>query len=209
MKRPLVIGLTGGIASGKTTVANCLAAFGVPVIDADVLARELVMAGRPAFKEVVATFGRQMINERGELDRGRMRALVFRDAEKRKQLEAILHPRIRHEMCRQIRALAAPYCVLSIPLLFESGQQDLVDRILVVDAPPSIQADRVQERDGTDKETINGILSAQTSRAARRAAADDIIDNSGNLAELRAQVTMLHARYLELARANLPRRTES
>lgn len=208
MKPPLVVGLTGGIASGKTTVANWLAAFGVPVIDADVLAHELVLSGKPAFTEVVAAFGEQMINDQGELDRARMRALVFSHPEKRKQLEAILHPRIRHEMRRRIRALAAPYCVLSVPLLLESGQQDLVDRVLVIDVPPPLQVARAQQRDGTDRATIDGILNAQADRAARRAAADDIIDNSSDLAELRAQVMMVHIRYLELARADLPRRTE-
>jgi dephospho-CoA kinase len=111
-------------------------------------------------------------------------------------------------MRRRVRALATPYCVLSIPLLIESGQQDLVDRVLVVDTPPAIQVARVHQRDGTDKETIEGILKAQASRAARRAAADDIIDNSGDLAELRAQAMMVHIRYLELARADLPRKTE-
>jgi dephospho-CoA kinase len=208
MKSPLVVGLTGGIASGKTTVANWLAKFGVPVIDADLLARELVLPGKPAFEEVVATFGEHMVNDVGALDRASMRALVFSNPEKRRQLETILHPRIRHEMCRRVRALAAPYCVLSIPLLFESGQQELVDRILVIDAPAPVQVARARKRDGTDGDTIKGILNAQASRAARRAAANDLIDNSGNLAELRAQVMMLHVRYLELARACLPRRTE-
>lgn len=208
MRPPLVVGLTGGIASGKTTVANWFAAFGVPVIDADVLAHELVLSGRPAFREVVAIFGEQMINDKGELDRAKMRALVFSHPEQRKQLETILHPRIRDEMRRRIRALAAPYCVLSVPLLLESGQQDLVDRILVIDVPPQLQTARVQQRDGTDRKTIDGILNAQANPAARRAAADDIIDNSGDLAELRAQVMMLHIRYLELAQTDLPRRTE-
>jgi dephospho-CoA kinase len=208
MKPPLVIGLTGGIASGKSTVANWLAAFGIPVIDADVLSRELVFAGKPAFKEVVATFGAQIVNDAGELDRRRLRTLVFAHPKKRRQLEAILHHRVWREMRRRIRALAAPYCVLSIPLLFVSGQQHLVDRVLVVDTPTTLQIARTTARDGSDKETIKGILNAQASRSDRRAAADDIIDNSGDLAELRAQVMMLHVRYLELARANLPRKTE-
>lgn len=209
MKRPLVVGLTGGIASGKTTVANWLAGFGVPVIDADVLARSLVLPGKPALKEVVVAFGEEVLNDAGQLDRARMRTLVFNNPEKRKQLEEILHPRIRQQMRQRVRALAAPYCILSVPLLIESGQQDLVDRVLVVDVPPTIQVARVQARDATDRETIEGILNAQANRAARRAAADDLIDNSGDLAELRAQVMVLHVRYLELARANLPTRAES
>lgn len=208
MKPPLVVGLTGGIASGKTTVANWLAVFGVPVIDADVLARDLVFPGKPAFKEVIAAFGEHMLTDAGTLDRGKMRTLVFSHPEQRRQLEAILHPRVRREMRRRVRALAAPYCVLSIPLLLESGQQDLVDRVLVVDTPAALQMARTRARDGSDTETIMGILNAQASRSSRRAAADDIIDNSGGLAELRAQVMMLHVRYLELARADLPRKTE-
>ncbi len=208
MKPPLVIGLTGGIASGKSTVANWLAAFGVPVIDADVLSRELVFPGKPAFEEVIAAFGEQIVNDAGHLDRPKLRTLVFTHPEKRRQLEAILHPRVWREMRRRIRALSAPYCVISIPLLVESGQQHLVDRVLVVDTPSALQIARTTARDGSDQETIHGILNAQASRADRRAAAHDLIENSGDLAELRAQVMMLHVRYLELARANLPRKTE-
>ncbi|MGF1614926.1 MAG: dephospho-CoA kinase [Gammaproteobacteria bacterium] len=208
MKPPMVVGLTGGIASGKTTVADLLASFGVPVIDADVLARELVRAGKPAFDEVVTTFGRDILDAQGGLDRGRLRTLVFADPEKRRRLEAILHPRVRAEMRRRVRAIAAPYCVLSIPLLLESGQQDLVDRIVVVEAPLGLQIARAQRRDGTDTQTLEAMVNAQASRTARRAAADDIIDNSGDLAELRAQVMMLHVRYLQLAAADLPSRPD-
>lgn len=204
MTPPLVVGLTGGIASGKTTVANWLTELGVPVIDADTLARELVTPGTPAFEEVVAAFGNEALTNHGELDRVKLRALVFADPEQRQRLESILHPRIRTEMVRRVRAVQTPYCVLCIPLLLERDQRDLVDRVLVVDAPPELQIARAQARDRTDRGTIEAILHVQAHRAERLAAADDVIANNADLAQLRAQVLALHHRYLRLARTNLP-----
>lgn len=199
----LVVGLTGGIASGKSTVADYLTKLGVPVIDADVLARELVEPYKPAFKEVVATFGTEVLDSTGQLDRARLRAVVFDNPERRRQLEGILHPRIRAEMQRRVQAIEAPYCVLCIPLLLETGQRDQVHRVLVVDTPPELQIRRVQARDGSDRQIIDGILRAQVGRAERLAAADDVIENRGDLAELHAQIRALHRRYLACATDNL------
>jgi dephospho-CoA kinase len=199
----LVVGLTGGIASGKSTVTDYLAELGVPVIDADILARELVEPDTPTFEEVVATFGTGVLDAAGQLDRARLRALVFDNPERRRQLEGILHPRIRAEMQRRVQTLDTPYCVLCIPLLLETGQRAQVHRVLVVDTPPELQIRRVQARDGSERRIIDGILRAQVGRAERLAAADDVIENQGDLAELRAQVRALHRRYLTLAADNL------
>lgn len=204
-RRPrLVIGLTGGIGSGKTTVARLFEARGVQSIDADVLARELVEPGQPAFEEIVAAFGRGVVHEGGHLDRGQVRSLVFRDPQKREQLEGILHPRIRWEMNRRLSVVTTPYCLLIIPLLIEGGRTDFVDRVAVVDTTPELQVRRTQERDGTPRQTVEEILRVQASRQERLAAADDVIDNSLDLAHLRAQVDALHQRYLDLAEGNMP-----
>ena len=195
----LRIGLTGGIGSGKSTVAALFAARGVPVIDADIIARELVEPGQPALDEITAAFGRELVDESGRLDRARLRELVFADAARRERLEAILHPRIRAEMERRLADCAAPYALLVIPLLFEAGQRDLVDRVLVVDLPENQQRTRVTARDALPAGQLDAILAAQASRKQRMDGADDLIDNSGDPAALARQVDRLHARYLQLA----------
>ena len=204
MRPPLVVGLTGGIGSGKTTVANLFSQVGVPVIDADELARELVAPGQPAFEEIVSEFGRDLLSASGTLDRSRLRALVFRNATKRKRLEAILHPRIRCEMERRLSATEASYCLLVIPLLFETDQVELVDRVLVVDALREQQIRRTQARDGVTRKSVEGILRAQLGRPARLARAHDIIRNDSDLAHLGQQVQALHERYLERSGGDLP-----
>lgn len=195
----LRIGLTGGIGSGKSTVAALFAARGVPVIDADVIARELVEPGRPALAEIVAAFGTEMLDAQGRLDRGRLRARVFADAQQRLRLEGILHPRIHDEMAARAAAAHAPYVVLVIPLLFEAAQRDMVDRVLVVDVPVELQRERVLARDRLPPDQLDGILAAQLGREQRRAGADDVIDNSGDATALDTQVDALHHRYLALA----------
>ena len=202
----LKIGLTGGIGSGKTTVANYFAALGVPVIDADQIARELVAPGQPALQAIVDAFGSAVLDSAGHLDRTRLRAMVFgadAHAGPRQLLESILHPLIRTEMQRRAQAMTAPYGLLAIPLLVEGGQTDLVERILVVDAPEALQYQRVRQRDNAlPAEEITAILRAQASRQQRLAVADDIIVNDGDLEKLHQQVLILHQFYQRLAVAN-------
>ena len=195
----LVIGLTGGIASGKSLAARRFAELGVPVLDADRIAHELVMPGSPALEEIGRAFGPEMLDARGALRRDRLRRLVFADPEARRRLEAILHPRIRAEMLARLRRLDAPYAVLMIPLLVETGQHSLVDRVLVIDAPEALQRERLARRDGLDQATIGQILAAQADRETRLAAADDVVLNDAGPDELRAAVDALHRRYLRLA----------
>ena len=206
MRPPLVVGLTGGIGSGKTTVASLFSQAGVPVIDADELARELVVPGEPAFDEIVSVFGTDLVSPCGMLDRSKLRALVFRNATKRKRLEAILHPRIRCEMERRLSAINASYCLLVIPLLFETDQVELVDRVLVVDAPREQQIRRTQGRDGVTRRSVEGILRAQLSQRERLERADDVIRNDSDLAHLEKQVQALHGRYLQRSGGDLPGR---
>lgn len=204
MRPALVVGLTGGIGSGKSTVADMFAALDVPVIDADEIAREVVAPGRPALAEIVREFGDGVQTAGGGLDRGALRELVFPEPARRARLEAILHPRIRGEMQRRLHAVRAPYCILCIPLLLEAGQLDMVDRVLVVDLPREEQIRRTRARDGVARETVEAILDAQADRTRRQQAADDVIDNSGPLEALHEQVESLHRRYLQAAGGHLP-----
>ena len=199
----LKIGLTGGIGSGKSTVAQYFAALGVPVIDADQIARELVSPGQPALQSIVNAFGAAVLDNAGHLDRARLRAMVFGTEAhpgQRPLLESILHPLIRAEMQRRAQAMTAPYGLLSIPLLVEGGQMDQVERILVVDAPEALQYQRVRQRDNVllDAE-ITTILRAQATRQQRLAVADDVIVNDADLEKLHQQVVMLHPFYQKLA----------
>lgn len=195
----LIIGLTGGIGSGKSAVCALFSELDVPVIDADVIARLVVEPGQPALEQIRATFGDEILTPDGLLDRARLRALIFANPAKRKQLEAILHPAIRREMLIQAAQVQAPYCVFAIPLLIEVGQTDMVDRVLVVDAPDALRRQRLKQRDGLDDAQIDAICAAQLERTARLAQADDVIHNAADLAHLRAQVLDLHDRYLKLA----------
>lgn len=195
------IGLTGGIGSGKSAVADCFYRLEVPVIDADLITRELVRPGTPALGEIAETFGKDVLQANGSLDRARLRQRIFNDAAARKRVEAILHPRVRDEIARQTSLLSAPYCIIVIPLLLESGQQDLVDRILVVDAPESLQIERTMDRDQVNREQVEKIVASQASREQRLAIADDVIENNGTLEDLAQKVEALHARYLKLASA--------
>ena len=197
----LVVGLTGGIGSGKSTVSDRLAANGVPVIDADVISRDLTARGGAALDSIFEVFGDPVRHPDGTLDRDALRQIVFRDPRARERLEAILHPLIRSRMLERLAAIEAPYAVLVIPLLFETGQTDLVDRILVVDLPEAEQLRRVHARTSMDHAEIRRILATQSDRLSRLERADDVIDNSGDLAALHAQVDRLHGRYLQLAAA--------
>jgi dephospho-CoA kinase len=199
----LHIGLTGGIASGKSTAAERFQELGVPVIDADAVAREVVAPGTPGLEAVVARFGRDILNARGELNRALLRERIFADETQRRALEALLHPLIRSEMARQVREARGPYVVLAIPLLVEGGRRDDLDRILVIDTDEASQRARLMGRDKTTDAQATAILAAQASRAQRLAMADDVIANTGSIEALRREVDRLHQRYLTLAGARL------
>jgi dephospho-CoA kinase len=198
---PWIVGLTGGIGSGKSTVAELFAQLGVPVVDADVVGRELVVPGSRCLAQIVETFGSQVLAANATLDRAALRQRVFADEDARRRLEAILHPAILTEMQRRTAAATAPYVLFVIPLLFETGQNRCVDRVLLVDAPTALQRERIRARDGLDETTIEAILTSQWSRQARLAAADDVIVNDSERGVLAARVAELHMRYLDLARA--------
>jgi dephospho-CoA kinase len=197
----LRVGLTGGIGSGKSTAAALFAGHGVPVIDADEIARQLVTPGQPAYEQVIRTFGSGIVATNGRLDRDRLRRIVFADQEQRKRLEAILHPLVRREIQRETRRLQAPYCIIVIPLLIEANQRDLVDRVLVIDCDEGLQLQRVAGRSQLTEDEIRKIVGAQLSRNERLRHADDVILNNTDLGELRANVEALHQRYLTLARS--------
>lgn len=181
---------------------------GVPVIDADRIAREIVEPGQPGLGELVALLGPGILTTNGALDRTQVREQVFKDAGLRRRVEGILHPRIRELMETRVSRVATPYCVLAIPLLLEAGQSQLVDRVLVVDVSREIQIQRTCARDHTTPDTVARILDAQVARDERLAAADDVIRNEGTLVNLDAQVGRLHRQYLAMAAANLPGTSE-
>ncbi len=193
------IALTGGIGSGKSTVAAQFAALGVKVSDADAISHRLTGPDGEALPAISAAFGAEMIDPTGALDRTRMRQHVFNDPTARHRLEAILHPLIRSRMLAETEASSSPYALLMIPLLLETGQQSMVDRVLVVDLPETQQIARVETRSGLEPMQIERIIASQVSRAERLAAADDIIDNSGDSRSLGRQVEQLHQAYLKLA----------
>jgi dephospho-CoA kinase len=196
-----VVGLTGGIGSGKSAVAAAFVRLGAGLVDTDHLARRLTTPGGAALPPLAALFGSGILAPDGSLDRAAMRRRVFADAHARKQLEGILHPLIRGEAKAEIAASVAPYVLLAIPLLVETGGRAAydLDRVLVVDCPETLQISRVMARSGLTKEEAKAMLAAQASRAARLAAADEVIDNSGSLNCLEPAVARLHDRYLEMA----------
>jgi dephospho-CoA kinase len=193
------VGLTGGIASGKSTVAAMFAALGVPVIDTDVLAREVVAPGTPGLRAVVTAFGPEVLQPDGALDRRRLRSLVFADPAQREKLESILHPRILERMEALCAGRGGPYQVLVIPLLLESGLRTRVDRVLVVDCSESVQRERLMVRDGESADSASRILAAQLDRQARLSGADDVVANAGTLEDLQRRVAELHGVYREAA----------
>ena len=195
----MIVALTGGLASGKSTVARRLEEHGVPVIDADAVTRRLVEPGAPALAEIVEAFGTGVLDDLGRLDRARMRERIFRSARDRGTLESILHPRVREEMRAFAKSCDAPYVVFVIPLLVETGRTAEMDRIIVVDAPRTLQATRATARDGSSPETIAAILDSQATRADRLAAADVVIENTGDLALLYERVDAAHRECRALA----------
>ncbi|MDX1500632.1 MAG: dephospho-CoA kinase [Woeseiaceae bacterium] len=197
-RQPLRIGLTGGIASGKSTVADMFAALGVPVIDTDVIAREVVAPGEPALAEIRAEFGPGVFDVDGGLDRRALRGIVFAYPEKRRRLEAILHPRIRKVTLARAATAGGPYQLIVVPLLTSSSLRDEVDRVLVVDVEEDTQVARLLARDAESEAQARRILAAQASREERLAIADDVIDNNGSLEATEARVRELDAAYRRL-----------
>jgi dephospho-CoA kinase len=195
----LLIGLTGGIASGKSEAAARFAALGVPVLDADQIARELVAPGQPLLAEIFATFGDDLRLPDGSLDRAALGRRVFAQPAERQHLEHLLHPKIRAEMLHRANEFDTPYVILMAPVLIESGMTDVVDRILVIDAPESLQRARSCQRDKHEPAYVEQIMAAQVDRQTRLAAADDVILNTGDLGELDGAVAQLHQRYLKLS----------
>ena len=195
-----IVGLTGGIGSGKSAAATLFEEFGAAVVDTDAIAHELTAPGGTAIAPIRAAFGDEAVAPNGALDRAAMRRKVFTDAQAKGRLEAILHPMIRAEADRRSAAARAPYVVLVVPLLVESGgYRSRVQRIAVVDCPEAVQVARVMSRSGLSAGEARAIMAAQVGREARLAVADDVIDNGGELAALRPQIEALHRRYLEMA----------
>jgi len=204
MVRMLLIGLTGGIASGKTLVSDRFAFHGVPVVDADLLAREVVAPGSRGLNALITHFGTAILTPKGELDRAALRRLIFAHPPDREIVDTTLHPLIRELSERRIgeaQAAGHSYAVYAVPLLVETGQEGRFDRVLVVDVPESVQLERLLARDGSSEEQARAILAAQATRAARLAVADDVIVNDGTLETTLAEVDELHARYTALASA--------
>lgn len=191
--------LTGGIASGKTAVSDCFSRMGVPVIDTDRIARQVVEPGQPALKLISELFGPDYLDTGGRLDRRKMREAIFSNPAMKSRLEGILHPRIAEKVIEQVSEVEAPYCLLVIPLYAESRAYDWINRVLVVDVSEEIQLERVMARDQISREQAQSILDAQSTRQQRIALADDIIDNSGDLNELEAKVKNLHEYYISFA----------
>jgi len=195
----LKVGLTGGIGCGKSTVTALFKQLNVPVIDADEIAHQVVAVGQPALLLIQQAFGSDSLNADGSLNRDFIRELVFTDPEQKKKLEAIIHPLVYQSIQADMAMLTAPYCILSIPLLFEVNRTDFVDRVLVIDCPIATQIERVQKRDNLSPERVQSIIDSQVSRAFRLAHAEDIIDNTQSNAELAQQVEKLHNLYLSLS----------
>lgn len=193
------VGLTGGIGSGKSTVSSIFSRLGVPVIDADQVARSVVEPGTDALAKLLAHFGEKILAN-GQLDRRRLREIIFSDEKAKQWVEALLHPLIKAEMLSRADAHDYPYVILEIPLLFEAGYQGLVNRVLVIDAPAVLQIDRVMSRDQVPAVQVESVIRSQIPAEARLKQADDIIENTADLDRLQRQVESLHWNYLEKAR---------
>ncbi len=199
MGKPLRIALTGGIGTGKSTIASKFQALGVPIIDSDIISRAIVEPGSPCLKAITNEFGNDVLTSEGRLDRNKLRNIIFNNPEIKKKLEGILHPVIYREIEVQINSVKYPYCLIVIPLLIETDSIDKFDRVLVVDIPEDIQIKRTIDRDKTSGKLIADIISSQTSREQRLKYADDIIDNNLGINELGKTVTKLHNKYLKLS----------
>ncbi len=195
------VALTGGIGSGKSTVANAFARLGIDIIDADVIARRMVEPGQPALSAIAEKFGADILNTDGSLNRASLRQKIFSSAADKSWLDHLLHPLIHTETCRQLAEVRSLWCLWVVPLLVENHLQTQADRVLVVDVAPHIQLERVMARDNISREQAQNILAAQTTREVRLAVADDVIDNSGSPEAVIPLVAELHQRYIALAQA--------
>jgi dephospho-CoA kinase len=194
----VVIGLTGGIASGKSVVADEFAKLGIDIIDTDQIARDMVHPTQPAFKKIVDHFGQTILLPDGQLNRKKLKECIFSNVEEKQWLEQLLHPLIRQEVYQRLKQVSSPYCIVSIPLLIETLPHPYIHRILVVDAEPSRQQERLQKRDQLSSEQAGRIMASQATRAQRLAKADDLLENTGSIDALKEKVLALHHRYLNL-----------
>ncbi len=195
----LVIGVTGGIGSGKTAVTDEFTRLGINIVDADVAARTVVANGKPALQKIASRFGQYILLENGDLDRAALRAIVFKEPEQRKWLEQLTHPLIRQEIIQGLQDAQSPYVILASPLLIESGQNKLVNKTLVVDVPVELQIKRTITRDNNSSEQVQAIIEAQLPRAERLKHADHVLVNDQNLGYLHQQVTRLHQEFLTMS----------
>lgn len=198
-----IVGLTGGIGSGKTTVANLFAALGIALVDADIVARQVVAPGQPALAAIVSQFGPQILRADGQLHRALLRQLIFSDVEAKRWLDQLLHPLIREHMLQQLQQASSPYVLLVAPLLIENGLTPFVDQLLVVDVTPATQLQRTSNRDQVSEQQVTAIMASQCSRASRLELADQIINNDGDAATLPEKVAQLHQIYLTMAAEKL------
>lgn len=195
----LKVGLTGGIGCGKSTVCNLFAQHGIPIIDADIIARQLVEPGQPALCVLAEKFGTDILNLDGSLDRAKLRTMVFADAEKKRQLDDLMHPLVYDRINSEMNVLSGDYCIVAVPLLLETGKAEMFDKILVIDCSVETQIQRVSCRDGLDREQILRIIATQISRDERLKMAHEVIDNSTTLTQLAKQVEKLHNSLIFLA----------
>ncbi|NVD05681.1 dephospho-CoA kinase [Vibrio sp. JPW-9-11-11] len=199
-----VVGLTGGIASGKTTVANLFQQqFGIEIVDADVVAREVVEPGSAGLNAIVERFGGQILTEQGSLNRTQLREIIFSQPDEKRWINTLLHPMIRERMLQQLRDVQSPYALLVIPLMVENNLQSLANKVIVVDVEPEIQIARTIQRDNVDAKQAESILASQATREQRLAIADYVIKNSTENQKLLPQITELHQKFLEMCGANL------
>lgn len=197
--KPWILGLTGGIGSGKSAAAQCFADLGVHTVDADHAARWVVEPGRPALAKIAEHFGDEVLLPNGQLNRGALRKLIFENTDQRLWLEALLHPLVRQEIASHLANAQSPYAILVSPLLIESGQYRTVQRVLVIDTPQQVQIERTMQRDGSSREQVEAILSAQAQREDRLSHADDVLVNDRDHAWLKSEVERLHHFYLTLS----------
>ena len=198
--KPIVIGLTGGIGSGKSAASDYLATLGANIVDADLVSRIVVEPNTPALKQIAKHFGNSVLMDDGSLDRAKMRSIIFQDPKQKAWLEELLHPLIREEILCQLQQNISNYTVFVSPLLLETNQHELCDRILVIDVPEELQIERASNRDSNNTEQIKRIIATQIDRDKRLALADDIVDNSQDLAQLQQKLDTLHQQYLTLSK---------